>query len=144
MSQLWFAGVRECPPWFSIVGATVTVNQFFCILHDSQFKNTYVTTIWHVLSLICIPLSRKILSTRSTSRWLGRAVWGADSPVVEWRGVGSNPAGNIFILIFSLPPPSEKLSGTHANEIKHDHLPVVIVVLDPRCNLSYNQGLVYS
>ena len=25
-------GVRECPPWYSIVGATVTVHQFFCIL----------------------------------------------------------------------------------------------------------------
>ena len=32
-SRLWFAGVRECPPWCSIVGATVTVHQFFCILH---------------------------------------------------------------------------------------------------------------
>ena len=31
-SHLWFAGVRECPPWYSIVGATVTVHQFFCIL----------------------------------------------------------------------------------------------------------------
>ena len=27
-SHLWFAGVRECPPWHSIVGATVTVHQF--------------------------------------------------------------------------------------------------------------------
>ena len=25
---------RECPPWCSIVGATVTVHQFFCILHS--------------------------------------------------------------------------------------------------------------
>ena len=32
-SHLWFAGVRQCPPWCSIVGATVTVHQFFCILH---------------------------------------------------------------------------------------------------------------
>ena len=32
-SYLWFAGVRECPSWCSIVGATVTVHQFFCILH---------------------------------------------------------------------------------------------------------------
>ena len=32
-SHLWFAGVRECPPGCSIVGATVTVHQFFCILH---------------------------------------------------------------------------------------------------------------
>ena len=32
-STLWFAGVDECPPWCSIVGATVTVHQFFRILH---------------------------------------------------------------------------------------------------------------
>ena len=32
-SHLWFAGVRECPPCCSIVGAKVTVHQFFCILH---------------------------------------------------------------------------------------------------------------
>ena len=32
-SHLWFAEVRECPQWCSIVGATVTVHQFFCILH---------------------------------------------------------------------------------------------------------------
>ena len=31
-SHLWFAGVSECPPWCSFVGATVT--QFFCILHS--------------------------------------------------------------------------------------------------------------
>ena len=31
-SHLCFAGVRECPPWCSIVGATVTVHQSFCIL----------------------------------------------------------------------------------------------------------------
>ena len=30
---LWFAGVRECTPWCSIVGATVTVHQFFWFLH---------------------------------------------------------------------------------------------------------------
>ena len=32
-SHLWFAVVRDCPPWYSIVGARVTVHQFFCILH---------------------------------------------------------------------------------------------------------------
>ena len=37
-----------------------------------------------------------------------------------------------FILNFSLSPLSEQLSGAHANEIKHRHSPVVIVVLDPR------------
>ena len=36
-SHLWFAGVREWPQWCSIVGATVTVHQFFCILHSFVF-----------------------------------------------------------------------------------------------------------
>ena len=35
-SHLLFAWVRECPPWSSIVVATVTVHQFFCILHSCQ------------------------------------------------------------------------------------------------------------
>ena len=29
-------GVRECPPWYSIAGATVTVHQFFCILNYEE------------------------------------------------------------------------------------------------------------
>ena len=37
----------------------------------------------------------------------------------------------IFILNFSPPPPrSAQLGGAQANEIKHDHSPAVIVVLD--------------
>ena len=49
------------------------------------------------------------------------------------RGVGFNPAGDIyFILNFSLPPRSEQVNEAVANEIKHDHSPEVIVVLDPR------------
>ena len=43
----------------------------------------------------------------------------------------------IFILNFSLPPRSEQVSRVHVNEIKHDQSPVVIVVLDPRYDLSY-------
>ena len=39
---------------------------------------------------------------------------------------------HVFILNVSFPLRSEQLSGANANEIKHDHLPVVIVVLDPR------------
>ena len=38
----------------------------------------------------------------------------------------------IFILNFSLP--IDKLFWAHAKEIKHDHSPGVIVVLDPRYN----------
>ena len=43
----------------------------------------------------------------------------------------------IFILNFSLPPRSELVNGAVANEIKHVHSPEVIVVLDPRYDLSY-------
>ena len=42
--------------------------------------------------------------------------------------------------IFSLPPRSEQpqqVNGAVANEIKHVHSPEVIVVLDPRYDLSY-------
>ena len=42
-SNLFFAGVRECPPWCSIARATVTVHQFFCILHRRTL--TQVTQI---------------------------------------------------------------------------------------------------
>ena len=43
----------------------------------------------------------------------------------------------IFILNFSLPPRSEQVNGAVANEIKHVHSPEVIVVFDPRYDLSY-------
>ena len=43
----------------------------------------------------------------------------------------------IFILNFSLPPRFEQVNGAAANEIKHVHSPEVIVVLDPRYDLSY-------
>ena len=36
-----------------------------------------------------------------------------------------------------LPPRSEQVNGAVANEIKHVHSPEVIVVLDPRYDLSY-------
>ena len=38
---------------------------------------------------------------------------------------------DIFSICFACFP-SFQLDGALANEIKHDHLPVVIVVLDPR------------
>ena len=39
-SHLLFVGVREWSPWCSIVGATVTVHQFSCILH--LYKEVYL------------------------------------------------------------------------------------------------------
>ena len=47
--MLRFAGVRECPPWYSIVGATVTVHQFFCILHW-----TAINRFWELLVIILL------------------------------------------------------------------------------------------
>ena len=46
--------------------------------------------------------------------------------------MGSNPAGNIIHFEFSHPLRFEQVSGDHVNEIKNDHSPVVIVVLDSR------------
>ena len=62
-----------------------------------------------------------------------RAVLGAEFPVVDWRGVGSNPAGNIYFY-FEFFAPSQFRTGqrAHVNEIKHNNSPVVIVVLDSR------------
>ena len=54
-------------------------------------------------------------------------------PVVECRAWVRIPLETyIFILNFWHPSCSEQLSLANANEIKHDHSPVVIVVLDPR------------
>ena len=74
---------------------------------------------------LCInPLIHR-LSTRRRGRavcFTGRGV--AWVRILEcWR--------HIFILNFSIPACSKRLSGSHANEIKHDHFSVVIVVLDP-------------
>ena len=44
-SHFWFAGVRKCPLWCSIVGATVTVHQFFCILHCCDVLDTVTVYI---------------------------------------------------------------------------------------------------
>ena len=45
---------------------------------------------------------------------------------------------------FALPSRSEQLSRASANEIKHDHSPVVIVLLDPRYDLSRQALYTYS
>ena len=47
--------------------------------------------------------------------------------------MGSNPAGDVYFHFeFSLLLRSEQLPRAHENEIKDDHSPVVIVVLDLR------------
>ena len=42
--QVTFAGVRECPPWCSIVGATVIVHQFFCLLRVQSLDGFVLMT----------------------------------------------------------------------------------------------------
>ena len=59
---------------------------------------------------------------------------------MAWRGFEC--PGDIFILNFSLPPRSEQVSEAHANKIKHDHSPEV--VLDPRYDSSYKALYIYS
>ena len=62
---------------------------------------------------------------------MNQAVLSADSLVVAWLVVGSNPAWDIYFhLKFLIPACSEQLSWCHANKIKIDHSPVVIVVLE--------------
>ena len=60
-------------------------------------------------------------------------------------GVGSNPAGDVYFHFeFLVPFRSEQLSRANANEIKHDHSPVVTVVLEPRYDLSYKAYLLIA
>ena len=53
--------VRQCPPWCSIVGVTVTVHQFFCILHVScilmMFRPVFAISLQ--LEFDCIKTSWK-------------------------------------------------------------------------------------
>ena len=63
--------------------------------------------------------------------------------VLAWRWFESRWR-HIFILNFLIPACSEQLSGSHANEIKHDHSAVAIVVVDPRYDYSYKALYIYS
>ena len=79
-----------------------------------------------MLLLICIQLSFKILNYSTSSVRHG---WFICHVV---HGVAWIPLKTyfFFILNFSLPYRSEQLIVAIANEIKHYHSPVVIVVLD--------------
>ena len=66
---------------------------------------------------------------------------------LSWTGVVwvRIPLGtHIFILNVSLPANSEQFIGAHVNEIKHDHSPVVIGVLDSRYDLSYKALYIHT
>ena len=59
--------------------------------------------------------------------------------------MGSNPAVDIYFFHFEflLPPHSEQVNGAIANEIKHDHSPEVIVIVDPRYKALYTVKSLY-
>ena len=83
-----FTGVRECPPWCSIVGATVTVHQFFCILH-----------FCHTCSLCRVELVVQFPARRSTQVLL------CLFPGVLWLwhflySVGPHPVSSLHIYTF--------------------------------------------
>ena len=57
----------------------------------------------------------------------------ARCPARKSRVAGSIPGGDIYFhFVFLTRFPSLQLHGALANEIKHGHSPVVIVVLDSR------------
>ena len=58
-------------------------------------------------------------------------------PAINERVAGSIPGGDkYFHFEFFACLPSFQVGGALANEIKHDHSSVVLVVLDPRHDLS--------
>ena len=84
------AGVRDCPPWCSIVGATVTVHQFFFILH-----------FCHTCSLCCVELVVQFPARGSTQVLL------CLSPGALWLwhflySVGPHPVSSLHIYPLTL------------------------------------------
>ena len=86
--SLQFSGVRECQPWYSIVGATVTMHQFFCILY-----------FCHTCSLCRVELVVRFAARGSTQvlLWL--------LPGVFWLwhflySVGPHPVSSLHIYTF--------------------------------------------
>ena len=78
-THLWFAGVLEWQPWCSIVGATVTVHQFFCILHD--FDNLVLVQLSGIL-FIYVHDDTKVLLPWKWVRFPNRDCncWKEDAP----------------------------------------------------------------
>ena len=66
-------------------------------------------------------------------------------PSRKRRVAGSIPGGYIYFHFeFFAYFPSFQVGGALANEIKHEHSPVVIVVLDPRHDVSYKALYIHS
>ena len=87
-SHLWFAGVRECPSWCSIVGATVTIHHFFCILllTIDIFLLTYCSHSYYITQFnwihISVCLSLNLYDTPGLAPRMNVLFWGpGDFPV---------------------------------------------------------------
>ena len=103
-SHLWFAGVRECPPWCSIVGATVTVHQFFRILHLLP-----ILTLWPNFGGFHRTLQRVRLANR------GRLLHRTPGPV---------PSGLAFVLMLRIFFPERVMSS---DLLSFEHSQVLLV-----------------
>ena len=99
------------------------------ILSDSiniSNQNQFDTLYWRLL------IFERVLNA---TIHLSRRPIGLRHPVGKLGVAGLIPAEDIrrtYILNFSFVSRPPHLGRAHANEIKHDHLPVVYVVLDPR------------
>ena len=78
-SHPWFSGVRECPPWCSIVIATGTVHQFFCILHSTKLDRKQDLTVLYQVCFVG-PIGRTGLPPR---RLFGRYIFDIFSYTIE-------------------------------------------------------------
>ena len=57
-------GVRECPPWCIIVGATGTVHQFFCILHSKFLIFIFSCQPKNIIRLLKTNIKKKTASIK--------------------------------------------------------------------------------
>ena len=93
LSHLGLAFVLMLRPFFPEFVMSTDLFEFRTSLGTSILLDTCCNVM---VLLICIPLSCKTLNHLSSPSPRGRTVLGADFPVVDWRSVGSNPAGDIY------------------------------------------------
>ena len=102
-SHLWFAGVRDCPPWCSIIGITVTVHQFFCILH-----------FCHTCSLCRVELVVQFPARGST-----QVLCLFPGVLSMWHflySVGPHPVSSLHIYTFVVPRAFMAGAASHAGD----------------------------
>ena len=113
-SHLWFAGVRECPSWCSIIGATVTVHQFFCILHSYPLVFAiYMLTNSLLSEIICPwPLIRSNFQSLKCMPFYYTTVAGIRKAKTAKRLItqGSKPSNSVTDVLHCRPSRTELLS----------------------------------